>query len=159
MGLILPIKPDNYLIRVINSSFMNWVLIIILFVAFLKYQNSIGYVICGVLFVISTIRQAIWSRYNLLNYKVDNGTVTFEYQDFNKVELSMIEIDSLKLEWEPLLSKDKRQRVKFYSDDEYKFSQYCTGDWQLGDLKKFLSNLYKDIDREPSIETKINITP
>lgn len=109
------------------------------------------------LFALVTARQAYWDKYYLLNYEIVDDQIIFQYQRFNKQVTANIGIDELTLKWRALPIRGKGWQLKFYSTDQLQFSQTSFGDWNLANIKELLERLYSEIDREPSLETKMTL--
>lgn len=150
-------KATKYWKRLVPA--MTWPMILsgILVLVFLYNQNIVGIWIGVGFFFFLLVREAYWARYQVLGYEIDQGVVIFQYQKFNKVHSCKIPVDGFNIKWRGLPIKQKAYELKFYNRDNHIFSQMSFGVWSLEHLQSFLEELYHDIDKEPSLDTRMTL--
>jgi hypothetical protein len=154
-----PVEPTPYYIRTALHSLFGWVVALIFFIVFIyNRQPNIAIGLSLFWFCLWTIRSAIRTKYNLLKYEVNGEQILLTYQKFNSIRTASIDQNDLELKWTGLFERSPNMyKLKFYAKDQQIIYQTTTGDWPFDKLRTFIQDLYSNIDKEPSLDTRMTL--
>jgi hypothetical protein len=150
-------EPTPYYIRIILNSLFGWLIAFLFFVIFIYSQKPYLAITSSVFWLgIYSIRSAIRTKYNLIKFDVDNNFITFTYQKYNRILKTKIDHNQFDIKLTPLMEKSSKMwKLGIYSNNTLVFYQTTIGDWPFEKLKSFLIDLYTEIQKEPSLDTRM----